>query len=88
MTTVDDLAAEALFVSYLQPSQRPTCEAVQAEVTRMILRLGSEGCAAVMAAEFGDDPETAVRRMLWVRATLAVTYPEITALRKGTAIAR
>jgi hypothetical protein len=88
MTTVDDLAAEALFVSHLQPSQRPTCEAVQAEVTRMILCLGSEGCAASMAAHFGDDPDTAVRRMIWVRGTLAVAYPEIMALREATSIAR
>ena len=88
MTTVDDLAAEALFVSHLQPSQRPTCEAVQAEVTRMILRLGSEGCAASMAAYFGDDPESALRRMLWVRDTLAMAYPEITALREAASVAR
>jgi hypothetical protein len=33
----------------------------------MILRHGSDGCAAVVAAEFGDHPEVAVRRMCWAR---------------------
>jgi len=67
---VQDLAAEALFVSYLQPSQQPTHETVERTVTAMILLHGCEGCAAGVAEEFGDHPENAVERMHWVHAEL------------------
>ncbi len=70
ISTVQDLAAEALFVSHLQPSECPSREVVEEAVTAMILRLGSDGCAAGVAAEFGDHPESAVRRMCWVRREL------------------
>jgi hypothetical protein len=36
----------------------------------MILRYGSDGCAAGVAGEFGDHPEAAVSRMRWVRQAL------------------
>jgi len=70
ISIVEDLAAEALFVSDLQPSDHPTRENMELAVTAMILRHGSDGCAAVVAEEFGDHPEVAVRRMCWVRAEL------------------
>jgi hypothetical protein len=73
ISTVEDLAAEALFVSDLQPSDRPGEEVVQETVTAMILRHGSDGCAAGVAVEFGDHPESAVRRMSWVRSTIRTT---------------
>ena len=66
ISTVRELAAEALFVSDLQPSECPTSKCVEDAVTAMILRHGSDGCAAGVAAEFGDHPEEAVRRMSWV----------------------
>ncbi len=67
ISTVPDLAAEALFVSDLQPSQRPSRQMLEETVTAMILRHGSDGCAAAVAEEFGDHPESAVRRMCWAR---------------------
>ena len=70
ISIVKDLAAEALFVSTLQPSERPSRQAVEQEVTAMILLYGSDGCAAEVAAEFGDHPEMAVRRMNWVHSEL------------------
>jgi hypothetical protein len=70
ISTVQDLAAEALFVSDLQPSECPNREMVEETVTAMILRYGSDGCAAGVAEEFGDHPEAAVRRMAWVRSEL------------------
>jgi hypothetical protein len=70
ISIVKDLAAEALFVSDLQPSQRPSRETVEQTVTAMILRHGSDGCAAGVAAEFGDHPEVAVWRMHWVHTEL------------------
>jgi len=66
ISTVRELAAEALFVSDLQPSQCPDSTILEETVTEMILRHGSDGCAAGVAEEFGDHPEVAVRRMVWV----------------------
>jgi hypothetical protein len=70
ISTVRELAAEAIFVSDLQPSECPTSKTVEDTVTKMILRYGTDGCAAGVAEEFGDHPETAVRRMVWVCAEL------------------
>ena len=70
ISIVRDLAAEALFVSDVQPSERPTQQRVEQAVTAMILRHGSDGCAAGVATEFGDHPDVAVRRMHWVHAEL------------------
>ena len=81
ISIVRDLAAEALFVSSLQPSERPTREAVEQAVTAMILMHGSDGCAADVAAEFGDHPDIAVRRMNWVHSELTgVVAPRRTAV--------
>jgi hypothetical protein len=71
ISTVQDVAAEALFASDLQPSECPSRKTVEDAVTAMILRHGSDGCAAVVAAEFGDHPDVAVRRMSWARRELA-----------------
>src|SRR4051794_73019 len=77
ISTVQDLAAEALFVSYLQPSECPSRETLEETVTAMLLRHGSDGCAAGVAEEFGDHPEAAVRRMCWVRHELtALVSPQ------------
>ncbi|GAA2660750.1 hypothetical protein [Paractinoplanes durhamensis] len=70
ISMVKDLAAEALFVSSLQPSECPSNRAVEQAVTAMLLLHGSEGCAAEVATEFGDHPDTAVRRMHWVNEEL------------------
>lgn len=79
ISTVEDLAAEALFVSYLQPSDSPSRQLLEDAVTAMILRHGSDGCAAAVAEEFGDHPEAAVRRMCWVRRELVAQRRPLTA---------
>jgi hypothetical protein len=80
ISTVRDLVAEALFASSLQPSDAPGAETVRETVTKVILRLGSDGCAANVAQEFGDHPDTAVRRMGWVRKLMIASYPETSGL--------
>jgi hypothetical protein len=70
ISIVKDLAAEALFVSSLQPSDSPSHQTVEQAVTAMILLHGSDGCAAEVATEFGDHPYCAVRRMHWVHEEL------------------
>ena len=74
ISTVRDLVADALFASFLQPSEAPAPEAVRAAMTHTLLRFGSDGCAAIVAQEFGDHPETAVRRMRWVRHVMESAY--------------
>lgn len=60
-----ELCAEALFVSPLQPSVEPTAKQVSAAVEAMVLLHGSEGCAELLAQEFGDHPGAARERMRW-----------------------
>jgi hypothetical protein len=72
ISTMRDLVAEALFASTLQPSDAPAAETVRETVITMLTRLGSAGCAASVAQEFGDHPETAVRRMGWARTLVGV----------------
>lgn len=74
MTILDTARAEALFASTLQLADAPTAGKVRAAVTERVLAIGVRGCAACVAAEFGDHPEAAVIRMQWALAVVAVTY--------------
>jgi hypothetical protein len=69
-SAVQDLVAEALFVSDMQPSECPTQQAIEQTITAMLLCHGSDGCAADVATEFGDHPEAAARRMVWALSEL------------------
>jgi hypothetical protein len=70
------IQAEALFASDLQPSELPTgVQVARAIDVSLRTRGGAEGCAAVVAAEYGDHPDTAALRMRWalsLAATCAV----------------
>ena len=72
--TVGDLA-EVLFCTSLQPSDAPDPRTVLAAVTRS-LRCGRSvcECAAEVAARYGDDPDTASRRMRWSRAAVIAAF--------------
>ena len=65
---IHTVRCEALFASTLQCSERPSARLLQDAITQTVRRLGSRGCAALVAQEFGDHPETAVPRMRWARA--------------------
>ena len=67
--------AEALFVSTLQPSGSPSPDQIHRAVATTLRRLGVRGCAARVAGEFGDHPDTAVARMSWALATINTVYP-------------
>ena len=62
--------AEALFVSVLQRSSRPSPGQVKKAITAAVRAHGSRGCAELVAQEFGDHPETAAERMCWARAVV------------------
>jgi hypothetical protein len=64
---VTDARCEALFVSALQRSDEPTATALAEVVSHTVRQFGVRGCACRMAQEFGDHPEAAASRMLWIR---------------------
>lgn len=72
---VQDVAAEAVFCSCLQPSEEPIPEQVRGVVANIARIKGCRTCAAEVAQEFGDHPETAAARMAWARDLVDVAYP-------------
>lgn len=66
--------AELLFASQVQPSHSPSRYQVHATITAMAVEYGTRWCAARVAQEFGDHPDTAVQRMAWARDVVADTY--------------
>jgi hypothetical protein len=63
--------AEALFISDLSALCSPTkAEVATAIRTAIRTRGGVRGCAAEVAAAYGDRPETAAHRMRWARAVI------------------
>jgi hypothetical protein len=72
--TSESVLAEALFTSTLQCSECPGPERVRHAVAATLRRLSMSGCAAEMAAEFGDHPDTAAERMTWALATIRAVY--------------
>jgi len=73
--TFEAVRAGALFASTLQPSGSPSPGQIRRAVTATLQRLGVRGCAAQVAGEFGDHPDTAVARMSWALATIHTVYP-------------
>ena len=63
----ETVRAEAVFVSHLQASDPIDVEVVEDTVDTLLRRDGAAGCAAGMAYEFGEHPDTAARRMRWAR---------------------
>ena len=74
-STAQTLRAAALFASTLQASEHPSAEQVRWAVATTLQRLGTAGCAARLAGEFGDHPELAATRMAWALATIRSDYP-------------
>ena len=66
--------ADALFASALQCSDEPSAMQVRQAIAVATRAFGDLGCAARVAQEFGEHPETAVARMRWARTTVAGTF--------------
>jgi hypothetical protein len=77
--------SEALFVSAVQRLDNPGAGQIRRAVAQAVREFGSSGCAARVAQEFGDHPETAVARMRWARQAVAKAFG---ATRAGTPAAR
>ncbi|HKS99688.1 MAG TPA: hypothetical protein VJT31_09190 [Rugosimonospora sp.] len=72
---MEHVRAEALFVSGLQRSAGPAPDEVRRAVAGAIREYGSPGCAALVALEFGEHPETAVARMVWAIDAVRTSFP-------------
>ncbi len=66
-----NVAAQALFLSDLQPSASPDAAAVWGAVERTLARFGSDGCGPAVAGEYGERGESAASRMRWARGLVA-----------------
>jgi choline dehydrogenase-like flavoprotein len=75
--SAEETRAEALFVSDLQRSEAATPQLIRETIAATVRRLGERGCAALVAQEFGEHPETAVGRMLWARSAVQAAYPAV-----------
>jgi hypothetical protein len=66
--------ADALFASALQCSEEPSAVQVRQAIAAATRAFGDLGCAARVAHEFGEHPETAVARMRWARTAVAGAF--------------
>jgi hypothetical protein len=67
--------AAALFVSDLSANDQPTCTEVEATIKHSLrTHGGARGCAANVAATYGDYPELAAPRMRWARNVIENLY--------------
>jgi hypothetical protein len=72
--SISGLQADALFASRLQRCSEPSVGQVWRAIATAIGEFGYPGCAARVAQEFGDHPETAVIRMRWARAMAGAAF--------------
>jgi len=72
--SIDTARADALFASALQISDAPSAVEVKKAIDAATSALGDLGCAARVAQEFGEHPETAVTRMRWAREEVACVF--------------
>jgi len=72
--SLDTDRAAALFASSLQCSDQPSATQIRQAVLTATSTLGRTGCAAQVAQEYGEHPETAPARMRWARAAVAGAF--------------
>ncbi|MEU4236298.1 hypothetical protein [Actinoplanes sp. NPDC026619] len=74
LVEVEAVRTDALFLSYVQRSQRPSPEIIREAVTDTVDRLGEDRCAELVAQEFGEHPDCALDRMLWARRAVRLAF--------------
>jgi hypothetical protein len=75
LSLLDRARIEALFASDLSMSATTNPEIVRDAIRSAVRRHGgARGCAGIVAEQFGDHPDTAVPRMRWAYATIAIWY--------------
>jgi hypothetical protein len=71
---INIVRSEALFVSAVQRTENPSAGQIQRAIAQAVRAFGSRGCAAMVAQEFGDHPETAILRMRWARQVVDAAF--------------
>jgi hypothetical protein len=71
---LEHVRAEALFVSDMQSGDALDTVHIRSAVLRSVRQHGTRGCAALVAHEFGEHPETAVPRMCWALGLIRRAY--------------
>ena len=66
--------ADALFASTLQRSDEPSAIQVKQAIAAATRAFGDLGCAARVAQEYGEHPETAAKRMRWACMAVAGAF--------------
>jgi hypothetical protein len=67
--------AEAIFTSHLAIGSQPTGPDATAIISAAVRAYGgTRGCAAEVAASYGERPETAAPRMRWARSVIEHLY--------------
>lgn len=72
--SISTVRADALFASALQGSDEPSAVQVDQAIAAAVRAFGARGCAARVAQDYGDHPETAVERMRWARAMVVSAF--------------
>ncbi|HEX6523755.1 MAG TPA: hypothetical protein VF070_27705 [Streptosporangiaceae bacterium] len=72
--SISNKRADALFASALQRCDEPSLAQVEQAIAAAIRVFGARGCAARVAQEYGDHPETAAMRMRWARAMVTGAF--------------
>jgi hypothetical protein len=72
--SLDTVRADALFASALQCSDEPSAAQIRQAIIMITSALGCTGCAARVAQEYGEHPETAAARMRWARTAVAGAF--------------
>jgi hypothetical protein len=75
--SIPAFGADALFVSALQSSDEPGTGQLRQAIDTALRAFGVSGCAARVAQEFGDHPETAITRMRWARAAARSAFADL-----------
>ncbi|GAA0585596.1 hypothetical protein GCM10010172_83490 [Paractinoplanes ferrugineus] len=71
---LDAVRTDALFLSHVQRSQRPSPEIIRAAVSDTVVRIGEARCAELVAQEFGEHPDCAPDRMRWARHAVSLAF--------------
>ncbi len=85
LDTHEAVLAEALFASTVQSSECPDPDQLRRAVATTLQQLSVAGCAAHVATEFGDHPDTASTRMTWALDTIRAAYRAAPASRRPAA---
>ena len=72
--SINEVRADALFVSSLQRSDQPSTGQVRRAMADTVRQFGGRGCVGLVAQEFGEHPDLAAARMRWALRLTASAF--------------